>query len=117
MDNENWLPPTGPQHEKSREYWQGTGQEILQKQLGKTKLNENVAKNILIFIGDGMSLATQMATRVYMGGEEKELSFEKFPYTGLTKTYCINYQGVYLSVLAFSVLVFFFDIIYKGLKD
>lgn len=39
-----------------------------------------------------MSIATQTATRIYMGNEEINLSFEEFPYVGLTKTYCVNYQ-------------------------
>lgn len=39
-----------------------------------------------------MSIATQTATRIYMGTEEINLSFEEFPYAGLTKTYCVNYQ-------------------------
>lgn len=39
-----------------------------------------------------MSIATQTATRMYMGNEEINLSFEEFPYAGLAKTYCVNYQ-------------------------
>lgn len=42
-----------------------------------------------MFLGDGMSFPTIAATRMYMGGEEMELSFEKFPYTGFSKVfYC-----------------------------
>lgn len=50
-----------------------------------------VAKNVIFFIGDGMSIATLTAARIYMGqlenktGESEMLSFEKFPYTGLSK--------------------------------
>jgi len=36
------------------------------------------AKNIILFLGDGMSLATVAATRMYMGNENNKLSFEKF---------------------------------------
>lgn len=43
------------------------------------------AKNIILFLGDGMSLTTVAAARVFIGGEEKSLSFEKFPYFGLSK--------------------------------
>ncbi|KAG4070667.1 hypothetical protein HA402_013587 [Bradysia odoriphaga] len=61
-----------------------------------TKLNQprraGAAKNIILFIGDGMSLATQAAARMYKGGEEEKLSFEEFPYAGLVKTYCLDYQ-------------------------
>lgn len=48
-------------------------------------MNTKVAKNLIILVADGMSLPSQMATRMYKGGEEKVLSFEKFPYVGLSK--------------------------------
>lgn len=75
------------------EYWNDVGQSILEKQLeSKTKLNTNLAKNVIMFLGDGMSIPTITAGRVYLGGEEKQFSFEKFPYIGLSKTYCANTQ-------------------------
>jgi alkaline phosphatase len=46
----------------------------------------------LQFLGDGMSHPTIAAARVYMGGEEKKLSFENFPYTASSKTYCVDKQ-------------------------
>lgn len=55
-----------------------------------------VAKNVILFLGDGMSVPTFSAARVYMsqlskeGGEESQVSFEKFPYTGLSKVYFIK---------------------------
>jgi alkaline phosphatase len=54
--------------------------------------NRNVAKNLIILVADGMSIPTQMATRVYMGGEEKVLSFEQFPYVGLSKVRNENFS-------------------------
>lgn len=74
-------PPVG---KKSREFWQSSGQEILREHLLR-QLNKNVAKNLIILVAAGMSIPTQMATRVYLGGEDKVLSFEKFPYVGLSK--------------------------------
>ena len=56
------------------------------------------ARNVILFIGDGMSLATVTAARIHEGqlrgetGEENSLSFERFPYTGLAKTYNVNSQ-------------------------
>ena len=54
--------------------------------------NTNIAKNIIIFIGDGMSLPTVTAARVYKGqksgsleGSSASLSWESFPYVGLSK--------------------------------
>lgn len=56
------------------------------------------AKNVIFFVGDGMSLATVNAARIYEGqqmgqpGEENLLSFEQFPHTALSKTYNTNLQ-------------------------
>lgn len=49
-------------------------------------------KNVILFLGDGMSIPTTGASRMLLGVEEKILSFEKFPYTDLSKTYCVNAQ-------------------------
>lgn len=40
-----------------------------------------------MFLGDGMSLATVAATRMYLGNENKQLSFEKFAHFGLSKVF------------------------------
>lgn len=51
----------------------------------------DVAKNVIMFLGDGMSIPTLAASRIYLGqlnndsGEEHYLSFERFPYTALSK--------------------------------
>lgn len=82
------MPPIkflAPSLEKDGDYWGNLGQDILRVQLQKNVLNKNVAKNIIMFLGDGMSIPTLAATRIYMGGEEKVISFEKFPYNGLSK--------------------------------
>lgn len=104
MDNPNWTPPVGPAEELEIDYWLSSGQNLLRKQLAKNRPNLNLAKNIIIIIGDGLSLATQMATRVYLGNENVELSFEKLPYTGLAKTYCVNYQVPDSSCTATAIL-------------
>nr|XP_013118568.1 unnamed protein product [Stomoxys calcitrans] len=79
--------------EEFSEYWNGVAQDLLMQQLNtKSQLNTNMAKNVIMFLGDGMSIPTITAGRVYLGGEEKQFSFEKFPYVGLSKTYCANSQ-------------------------
>lgn len=79
--------------ELHRDYHIRKGVEFVHEQVAKTsKLNENVAKNTILFLGDGMSVPTLAATRVFIGGEEKALSFEKFPYVGMSKTYCVDKQ-------------------------
>lgn len=102
-DEENFVPPVGPAQEKSSEFWQQVGQNLLDKKINQ-KQNLNRAKNLVIFIGDGMGLSTLMATRSYMNDVQTELSFEKFPYSGLSKTYCINYQVPDSACTATSIL-------------
>ncbi len=56
------------------------------------------AKNIILFLGDGMGPSTVTAARIFAGqqqgfsGEEYSLSFEHFPWTGLVKTYNTDAQ-------------------------
>lgn len=68
------------------EYWRSQAQAYLSAKIKtENSLNTNRAKNIIMFLGDGMSLQTVAATRMYLGGEEEQLSFEKFPHFGLSK--------------------------------
>lgn len=56
------------------------------------------AKNVILFIGDGMGISTVTAARILEGqlnglaGEEYQLSFDKFPFSGLAKTYNVDAQ-------------------------
>lgn len=56
------------------------------------------ARNLILFIGDGMGVSTVTAARILEGqlrgeyGEENLLSFEHFPHTALAKTYNSNQQ-------------------------
>jgi alkaline phosphatase len=56
------------------------------------------AKNVILFIGDGMGISTVTAARIFegqqlgMSGEEHQLSWETFPHTALSKTYNTNQQ-------------------------
>jgi len=62
------------------------------------KSKRGAAKNIILFIGDGMGVSTVSAARIREGqikgglGEENRLSFETFPFTGLSKTYNTDAQ-------------------------
>ncbi|XP_005186654.3 alkaline phosphatase [Musca domestica] len=86
-----------PPHERNREYWLNVAREQLLERT-QTRLNTHKAKNVIFFLGDGMSLTTMTSARILKGqlqgkpGEEEQLSFEKFPYVGLSKTYCANAQ-------------------------
>jgi len=75
------------------EFWLEKGNAEIQEALSLTP-NTNIAKNIIIMIGDGMSLPTVTAARVYKGqqagkaeGSSAQLAWEKLPYVGLSKTY------------------------------
>jgi alkaline phosphatase len=81
--------------------WYEQGQNILgQAQLNaKSLVNaRGKAKNVILFVGDGMGLSTVTAARILAGqqlgklGEEHELSFDKFPYSGFAKTYNVDAQ-------------------------
>ncbi len=56
------------------------------------------ARNVVIFLGDGMGLPTVAAARILEGqrhgqsGEENALAFETLPATALSKTYAANSQ-------------------------
>jgi len=71
-------------------YWMELGQVDIEKALN-LKHNLGVAKNVILFVGDGMGMATITATRIHKGqtmgnpGEEGYLTFEKFNNVGLLK--------------------------------
>lgn len=56
------------------------------------------AKNVILFLGDGMSMTTVAAARILDGqrkgqpGEENLLSWESFPHTAFAKTYNTDSQ-------------------------
>ncbi len=56
------------------------------------------ARNVILFIGDGMDVTTVTAARIFdgqsqgMSGEEHSLAFERFPNVALVKTYNTNQQ-------------------------
>ncbi|KAJ9580821.1 hypothetical protein L9F63_024002 [Diploptera punctata] len=77
-------------------YWNKIGTKQLEETLQRFQSN-NYAKNIIIFIGDGMGISTITSARIYKGqktgvGEGEKLSFETFPIVGLSKTYSVNIQ-------------------------
>jgi len=73
------------------------GSAILERLLSDRPV-EHKAKNVILFIGDGMGVATVTAARILEGqsrgasGEENFLSFERFPYSSLIKIYSLDEQ-------------------------
>jgi alkaline phosphatase len=76
--------------------WFKEGRAAVTRAAGGAKIPH--AKNAILFIGDGMGIATVTAARILDGqqrggsGEENLLSFETLPYTALSKTYTVDFQ-------------------------
>lgn len=83
--------PTTPQE------WFTAGQRAVEQAASLTR-NTAPAKNVILFVGDGMGISTITASRIFEGqqrgdsGEENQLSFEQFPHVALLKTYSVNQQ-------------------------
>ena len=90
-------PPFPVKRAESAETWRRDGLNFINhsKAIAPKK---SVAKNVILFLGDGMGISTITAARIFEGqssgesGEENRLSFEEFPYTALSKTYSANQQ-------------------------
>ena len=60
--------------------------------------NPTKAKNVILFVGDGMGISTITAARIYTGqtkgldGESYQLAMEKLPYSAFSKTYTHDAQ-------------------------
>lgn len=79
------------------ESWLEAGEKAIADRLA-VQPNTNQAKNVILFVGDGMGISTLTAARILEGqingrpGEEGYLSFEQFPHTALVKTYNVDAQ-------------------------
>lgn len=77
------------------DFWiQQGGEEIANSLEQLSRFNERVAKNVILFVGDGMSVPTVTSARWYKeqqlnnnfkNPESGSLTFEKFPFVGLSK--------------------------------
>lgn len=82
---------------ESRDQWYRDGQRAV---AGAKRLipQRGRAKNVILFVGDGMGISTVTAARILEGqlrgesGEENVLSFERLPFVALSKTYSVNQQ-------------------------
>ncbi|MEL7044037.1 MAG: alkaline phosphatase [Pseudomonadota bacterium] len=81
-----------PEHQRTNPWYRDAEASVRAARAGKG------AKNVILFVGDGMGVSTVTASRILAGqqsgksGEEHRLSFEEFPVTGLSKTYNVNAQ-------------------------
>lgn len=86
--------------QETAQTWFDEGQAVVEqnKSMRYPGSNVPVAKNVILFVGDGMGISTVTAARIFAGqlrgetGEENELYFENFPNIALSKTYNTNSQ-------------------------
>ncbi|WP_119978854.1 alkaline phosphatase [Shewanella algidipiscicola] len=86
-----------PSVQSNSPWFTDSAQRVMDKANLTTKTQ---AKNVILFVGDGMGISTLTAARIYQGqqitgnqgGEENALSFERFNHTALVKTYNTNQQ-------------------------
>jgi len=64
----------------------------------KESIDRRRARNVILFVGDGMGIATVTAARILAGqraggsGEDHQLAFETLPFLALSKTYSVTQQ-------------------------
>ena len=86
---------SGPALAQTPAAWFQAGQDAIAK---RQTADPASAKNIILFVGDGMSLTTVAAARILQGqqqgqsGEENLLFFENFNHLALAKTYNTDQQ-------------------------
>jgi alkaline phosphatase len=82
---------------QSPEQWFDSGREAVE-QARALAANAGRARNVILFVGDGMGISTITAARILDGqrrggsGEENSLAFERLPRLALSKTYSVNQQ-------------------------
>ncbi|XP_064080942.1 alkaline phosphatase-like [Macrobrachium nipponense] len=82
---------------EGRQHWWDLAQNEILAALN-VRENWNVAKNVILFLGDGMGVTVNTAGRIYKGqkknmnGEEGFLTWERFPDAALLKTYNVDKQ-------------------------
>jgi alkaline phosphatase len=90
-------PPAAPGADREADPWFRSGREAVAR-VRALEPPRGTARNVILFVGDGMGPATVTAARILEGqlrgepGEENLLSFEGLPYLALAKTYNTNQQ-------------------------
>lgn len=92
------MSETSKEYDQNADPWFKGGQAALAERLAQ-RPNTNRAKNVIVFIADGFGVTAATVSRIYAGqaldpkkGEENFLSYERFPYSALVKTYSTNGQ-------------------------
>ncbi|KAB1279230.1 Intestinal-type alkaline phosphatase [Camelus dromedarius] len=86
-----------PVEEETPAFWNRQAAQALDA-AKKLQPIQTAAKNLIIFLGDGMGVPTVTATRILKGqmsgkpGPETPLAMDQFPYLALSKTYNVDRQ-------------------------
>lgn len=86
-----------PIYGESPEDWYESGRQAVEQAKRLVPIHGR-ARNVILFVGDGMGISTITAARILEGqrrgesGEENSLAFERLPYLALSKTYSANQQ-------------------------
>ena len=89
--------PRPVKRKENRRQWLADGRRAV-VEAKRLRAQVNRARNVILFVGDGMGVATVTAARILEGqlrgesGEENLLSFERLPYVALSRTYSTNQQ-------------------------
>ncbi|MDR9828652.1 alkaline phosphatase [Vibrio sp. FNV 38] len=98
-----------PEHQKGSDWYKTSLSEFTQITDQNNHINKR-ATNVVLVVGSGMGVSTLTAARIYDGqskdatGEENRLSFERFPYTSMLKTYSNDHQISNLSSTVSSMM-------------
>jgi len=86
------------EYENDPQFWISKARDELNEAVRRQGRNKNVAKNVILFVGDGMNMPTVTSGRILKGhqngklGADEDLVFDLFPHSGLSKTYSVDYQ-------------------------
>ncbi|KAM5326100.1 intestinal-type alkaline phosphatase-like [Glossophaga mutica] len=86
-----------PAEEEDPAFWNRQAAQTLDA-AKKLQPIQTAAKNLILFLGDGMGVSTVTAARILKGqmngklGPETPLAMDRFPYTALAKTYNVDRQ-------------------------
>jgi alkaline phosphatase len=91
-------PTPAVQGPESVQDWWSAGDNFIEANR-RLERNNRRAKNVILFVGDGMGISTITAARILdgqlsglKGGEQNSLFFERLPYVALSKTYSWDQQ-------------------------
>ena len=87
-----------PDNQMKSDWYSAAQAKLTSKETMANATPATKAKNVILFVGDGMGVSTLTAARILAGqqqgelGEEGLLSFEEFPYSAQIKTYNVDAQ-------------------------